>query len=73
MGLRTACFVSFSGIIFSWIVHPILLGISAGMFVLDVRLHPVKIKGVRERFYKMVIRKDDYGKEFALLNGLGHS
>lgn len=73
IGLRAVGFVSFSGVVFSWIIHPILLGISAAMFVLAVRLHPVRIKRVTDRFYKMLIRKDDYGKEFALLNGLDHS
>ena len=70
MGTRAAYLVSFLGLLFSWIIHPILLFIFAGMFVLAIRLHPVKIKGVTGHLYKMVIRKDDYGREFALLNGL---
>lgn len=70
LGMQTAYAVSFLGILFSCIIHPILLFISAGIFLLVVRLHPVKVKGVTTDFYKVVIRKDDYGRELALLNGL---
>jgi len=70
MGTRAACFVSFLGILFSWIIHPILPFIFAGTFALAIRLHPVKIKGVTGQLYKIVIRKDDYGREFAVLNSL---
>lgn len=70
LGTQTAYLVSFLGILFSWIIHPILLFIFAGIFLLVARLHPVKIKGVTRDFYKVVIRKDDYGRELALFNGL---
>lgn len=70
VGMQTAYLVSFLGILFSWIIHPILLFISIGIFLMVVRLHPVRIKGVTRHFYKVVIRKDDYGRELALFNGL---
>lgn len=70
LGMQTTYLVSFLGILFSWIIHPILPFISAGIFLLAARLRPVKIRGVTRHFYKVVIRKDDYAEELALFNDL---
>lgn len=33
-------------------------------------LQPVRVRGARSNFYTVIIRNDDYGREFAMLNGL---
>jgi hypothetical protein len=40
------------------------------MLILAILLQPVRIRWVRRDFYTMIIRNDDYAREFAMLNGL---
>ncbi len=41
------------------------------VLVLIIVLQPVRVRGVRGRnFYTLIIRNDDYAREFGMLNGL---
>ena len=42
----------------------------AVMLILAIVLQPVRIRWVRRDFYTMIIRSDDYAREFGMLNNL---
>jgi hypothetical protein len=48
----------------------IILLLSTGMFLLSIVLDPVRIRKVRKDFYTMIIRNEEYAREFAMLNSL---
>jgi hypothetical protein len=48
----------------------IILLLSTGMFFLSIVLDPVRIRKVRKDFYTMIIRNEEYAREFAMLNSL---
>ena len=69
-GIHTAHLVSFLGMVLGWIVHYWLSLVLGGVFFWTGRLNLISIRGVTAHFYTMVIRNDDYAREFALLNNL---
>ncbi len=83
LGMQIACFGSIAGISLNFIIStiPMLFGVFQGiivllylifsaMFIFSKVLRPVRLRWVRRDFYTMIIRNDDYAKEFAMLNGL---
>lgn len=40
------------------------------LLILVIVLQPVRVRGARKAFYTMIIRNDDYAREFWMLNNL---
>lgn len=86
MGIKIGYLVSYVGIVLSLIlINPLLmvflpvvfmpvgfliLLLSTGVFLLSIVLDPVRIRKVRKDFCTMIIRNEEYAREFAILNSL---
>jgi hypothetical protein len=70
VGRHIANLISLWGMILGWIIHYLLGLFFAGVFFWTVRLNPVVIRRVTAHFYTLIIRNEDYAREFAMLNNL---
>jgi hypothetical protein len=50
------------------ILYPILILVSFVIYKFSPRLMPVRLKGVGDIFFTIVIKDEDYAKEFASIN-----
>jgi hypothetical protein len=86
LGINVAYLVFYGGMFFSffcllfilqfdtlgiYILRGLLLPLPfAVMLILAIVLQPVRIRWVRRNFYTLIIRNEDYAREFAMLNHL---
>jgi hypothetical protein len=50
------------------ILYPILISVSFAIYKVSPRLMPVRLKGVGDIFFTIVIKDEDYAKEFSSVN-----
>jgi len=82
LGMDFAYFVLFYGIVFLLLgyvtafvfgffsIEMLLLLPIFALLIWVIVLQPVRVRGARKNFYTLIIRNDDYAREFAMLNGL---
>jgi hypothetical protein len=64
MGYVTAFFFGFFSI------EMLLLLPLFAVLIMVIVLQPLRVRGARKNFYTLIIRNDDYGREFGMLNNL---
>ena len=82
LGMDFAYLVLFYGIVFLLLgyatafvfgffsIEMLLLLPIFALLILVIVLQPVRVRGARKAFYTMIIRNDDYAREFGMLNNL---
>ena len=82
LGMDFAYLVLFYGIVFLLLgyatafvfgffsIEMLLLLPVFALLILVIVLQPVRVRGARKAFYTMIIRNDDYAREFGMLNNL---
>ena len=68
--LQIAYPISLCGVVLGLMIHYILSLFFGAVFLWNLRLRLVSIRKVTKHFYTLIIRNEDYAKEFALLNSL---
>ena len=68
--LQTVYSISLIGVVLGLAIHYTVSIFCGAVFLWNLLLRPINIRKVSQYSYTLVIRNDDYGREFALLNSL---